>query len=181
MDEVTAFYLAQGISIITGVLAIILMQFKNMKMILLFQIIVNLLAGVNYLLLGGDTGAIVSVIAIIQSVVMFLYSRKKKAPQRFVIIIFILSYICASVYNIIVKTDPMEILPALAAVCFSASLVQQKPFLFRVWGALNPALWLPYDLYTASYVMFFVHLSILISSVVGMIRIDGIFKRKKNI
>ena len=55
MNYETAYLIAQLISVVTGVLAIILMQLKNMKTILLFQIIVNLLAASNYLLLGGDT------------------------------------------------------------------------------------------------------------------------------
>lgn len=181
MDPTVAFWLAQGISVITGILAIIMMQFKNMKTILLFQIIVNVTASLNYLLLGGDSGAIISALAIIQSVVMFLYNTKKRKPHIHVILGFIICYVDVSLFNIIVSGDPKEILPAMAAVCFSLSLVQSKPSAFRVWGALNPSCWLIYDLFTGSYVMFVVHLGILISSIVGMVRVDGIFKKKKKI
>ncbi|MBQ8408518.1 MAG: YgjV family protein [Clostridia bacterium] len=180
MDPQVAFYIAQGISVVTGVLAILLMQFKNMKTILLFQIIVNLLASSNYLLLGGDTGAIVSALAIIQSVVMFLYSQRQRKPHLAVIVGFICAYVACSTYNIVMTRDLMELLPAFAAVCFSVSLVQEKPSVFRIWGALNPSFWLAYDLYTRSYVMFCVHLGILISSVVAMVRLDGLFRIKGN-
>ncbi len=173
MDETTAFYLAQGISILCGIVAIITMQLKNMKTILVFQIIVNFTALLNYLLLGGNSGAMVSLLAIIQAVVMFLYSTKKRRPHLIVIIGFILGYAACSTYNIIVARDLLEILPAMAAFCFSISLVQEKPSVFRVWAALNPAFWLPYDFFTRSYVMLLVHLSILISSLVAMIRLDG--------
>lgn len=178
MDPQVAFYLAQGISVVTGILAIVMMQFKNMKTILLFQIIVNLTASLNYLLLGGDTGAIVSMLAIVQSIVMFVYNTKGIKPHLVVIIGFVLCYVACSAYNIIMTRDPMELLPAFAAVCFSVSLVQEKPAAFRIWGALNPSCWLPYDIYTASYVMFCVHLGILISSLVAMIRVDRVFKKK---
>lgn len=183
MNEEVAFYLAQGISVITGILAVVMMQFKNMKTILFFQIVVNLTASLNYLLLGGDSGAIASLLAIVQSTVMFFYNKKGKRPHLAVVIGFILCYAACSTYNIIIKSDPMEIFPALGAFCFSMCLVQEKSSIFRVWGALNPTCWLPYDLYTQSYVMFCVHLGILISSLVGMIRIDGFFgliKRKKS-
>ena len=179
MNYETAYLIAQLVSIVTGVLAIILMQLKNMKTILLFQIIVNLLAASNYLLLGGDTGALVSALAIIQSVVMFLYSRKKVKPHTVVVVLFIAAYLACSTYNIVVSHDPLELLPACAAVCFSVSLVQERPEIFRIWGALNPAFWSPYDLCTRSHVMFFVHLGILISSIVAMIRVDGVFKKFK--
>ena len=49
-------------------------------------------------------------------------------------------------------------------------------------GIIFDSFWFPYDLYTQSYVMFCVHLGILISSIVGMIRLDGFFgliKHKK--
>ena len=91
------------------------------------------------------------------------------------IIGFIACYVASSGYIIISKMDLMELLPALAAICFSLSLVQEKPSNFRIWGALNPSFWLPYDLYTQSYVMFCVHFGILISSIVGMVRLDGFF------
>ena len=181
MDPTVAFWLAQGISVITGILAIVMMQFKNMKTILLFQIIVNVTASLNYLLLGGDSGAIISALAIIQSIVMFIYNTKKRKPHIHVILAFIICYVDVSLFNIIVSGDLMEILPALAAICFSLSLVQTKPLAFRVWGALNPSCWIPYDFYTSSYVMFAVHTGILISSIVGMIRVDGIFRKKKKI
>lgn len=182
MDAELAFYIAQGISIVTGVLAIVMMQLKNMKTILLFQIIVNLMASFNYLLLGGDSGAFISLLAIIQSIVMFVYSAKKKKPHPAVLISFVASYVGISIYNIISSGEIIGILPALAAICFCMSLVQEKPSVFRVWGALNPSFWLPYDLLTRSYVMFFVHLGILISTIIAMVRLDGFFGliKKKN-
>ena len=82
MDEQTAFILAQCISVGTGILAIALKQMKTMKMILLFEVIVNLLASTNYLLLGGDAGAIVSVLAILHSFVMLTESSSRKPLAR---------------------------------------------------------------------------------------------------
>lgn len=179
MDPQLAFYVAQGISVFTGILAIIMMQLKNMKMVLLFQIIVNTTTLSNYFLLGGDTGVFVSVLAIVQSVVMFLYNRKQRKPHLGVVIAFIMAYACCSAYNISVSKQILDVLPACAAICFSVSLVQSRISAFRVWGALNPAFWLGYDLYTRSYIMFCVHLGILVSSVVAMIRIDGLFRRNR--
>ena len=178
MNPQTAFYVAQGISVLTGILAIIMMQLKNMKMVLLFQIIVNTTTLSNYFLLGGDTGVFVSVLAIVQSVVMFLYNRKQVKPHLKVVVAFVLAYASCSAYNIAVSKQLLDLFPACAAICFSVSLVQSKTSAFRIWGAMNPAFWLGYDLYTRSYIMFCVHLGILVSSVVAMIRIDGLFCRK---
>ena len=181
MDEQTAFILAQCISVGTGILAIALKQMKTMKMILLFEVIVNLLASTNYLLLGGDAGAIVSVLAILHSIVMLLHSKKEKTPHVAVTVAFMVAYTACSTYSLIAKSDVMEILPAVSAICFSMTLVQKLPFRYRLWSVANCVCWVIYDGYTASYVMLLVHFGILVSTVVAMVRIDGILKFiKKN-
>ena len=178
MPHEVAFWLAQGISVLTGILAIIMMQMKNMKTILLFQIIVNLTASLNYLLLGGDSGAFISLLAIIQSIVVFIFNTKNKKPHIAILIAFATGYVSISAYNIISSGEIIGILPAMAAICFCVSLVQEKPSVFRIWGALNPSFWLIYDLMTESYVMFCVHLGILISTIIAMVRLDGLFRKK---
>ena len=175
MNEELAFYLAQGISVFTGILAILTMQLKNMRTILFLQVVINLMASTNYLLLGGDSGAFVSLLAIIQSIVMYLYNKNDKKPQWWLTVLFVACYWGISAYNIVSSNEIMGILPAIAAFCFCMALVQEKAWIFRVWGALNPAFWVPYDFVTRSYVMFFVHLGIFISSVVAMVRLDGFF------
>ena len=177
MDPKLAFFIAQGISVVTGILAIAAMQLKNMKLVLTLQILINILASSNYLLLGGGAGALVSLLAVVCSVVMFFYNKKGVKPHLTVAIAFIAAYLACSVYNIIIVQNFMEIFPALAAVCFVISLVQTRTSSYRVWGALNPMFWLPYDFYTSSYVMSLVHLGILVSSLVGMLRLDR--KRRK--
>ena len=179
MDPILAFWLAQSISVIAGVLAVVMMQLKNMKLILLFQVLINLIASTNYLLMDGGSGMLLSLVAIIHAVVMFFYNTKEIKPHVPVSVGFILVYFACAIYNIVLTHDPMEILPAFAAFCFSMSLIQKKPSVFRIWCAFNPVFWVPYDLYTESYVMFLVHSGILISSIVGMIRLDGLFCKKR--
>ena len=67
------FYIAQAISILTALIAIASMQMKTMKSILITQITANLLAASTYFLLGGFSGAGISLIAIIQLIVMYFY------------------------------------------------------------------------------------------------------------
>ena len=178
MNPTLAFWLAQGISVIAGVLAVVMLQLKNIKLMLLFQVLINLIGSANYLLMDGGSGMILSLVAIVHAIVMYFYNVRKKKPHLPVSIAFILVYFACAIYNTVLTKDLMEILPAIAAFCFSMSLVQEKPSVFRIWILFNPIFWVPYDLYTESYVMFLVHSGILISSFVGMIRIDGLFKKK---
>ena len=174
MDAELAFYLAQGISILCGILAIIMMQMKKMKTILIFQIVVNLTASLNYLLLGGDSGALISLLAIIQAIVVFIFNVNKRKMPIALIVIFALGYVSISTYNIVSSGEIIGVFTALGAICYCMCLVQEKPSNFRIWAALNPAFWLPYDHITHS-VIFLVHSGILISSVIAIIRLDGFF------
>ena len=79
------FYIAQGISILTGILAAVMMQLKKMKVILLFQLAVNLLTALTYILLGGLSGGGICLIAILQSAVMFFYNKKAYKVDKIVI------------------------------------------------------------------------------------------------
>ena len=174
MDVQTAFWVAQGISIVTGILAIVLKQMKEMKKILILEVVANSLAMLNYIFVGGDSGWIVSGIAVLNAVVMLVYFMCNRKAPSVLVVVFLGIYIASSAVTLVVKGDFMELLPAFAAVCYSLSMMQKKPSNYRAWSALNPVFWMIYDIYTTSYVMFIVHLGIAVSTVVAMIRLDGV-------
>lgn len=169
------FYIAQAISILNGVLAVIMMQFTSMKKILVFQIICNLLTASTYFLLGGFSGAGICIIAIVQSVVMFIYNLKEMPPHKTVIAAFVLLYIgCSAIYY----KSFIDVCSALAAVCFALSIVQTKASLSRLWYIFNPLCWLIYDIYTKAYGNLVLHLVVFVSTFIGIIRND--VKREKD-
>ena len=163
------FYIAQGISVINGVLAVIMMQFKNMRHILIFQIICNLLTASSYFLLGGLSGAGICIIAIVQSVVMFIYNIKKVAPHKVVIAAFVLLYIGCSVFY---YRSFIDIFSAIAAVCFALSVVQAKASMSRLWYQFNPICWIIYDIYTMAYGNLALHIVVGLSTFIGILRND---------
>ena len=173
MDAQVAFWMAQGISIITGILAIVLKQMKEMKKILILEVVANSLATLNYVFVGGDSGWIVSGIAVLNAVVMLIYFLCNKKAPSFLVVVFLGIYITSSAVTLVVKCDFMELLPALSAVCYSVSMMQKKPSHYRAWSVLNPVFWTVYDIYTTSYVMSIVHFGIFVSTLIAMIRLDG--------
>ena len=162
-----SFYIAQGISVLTCLVAIIMMQCKSMTKILIGQITANLLTASTYFLLGGFSGAGICFIAIIQSVVMFFYSIKRIPPHRWVIGIFLALYIgcCAVCYR-----SPGDLLSAMAAICFAMSVVQIKPNLSRIWYLFNPLFWLCYDILTRAVGNLILHLVVFVATLVAIIR-----------
>ncbi|MBQ3075770.1 MAG: YgjV family protein [Clostridia bacterium] len=163
------FYLAQGISILTGIIAVVMMQFKDMKKILVGQILANLLTASTYFLLDGFSGAGISLIAIVQTVTMFLYNLKKHPPHRAVVVAFVALYIACSAFY---YRSPVDVFSALAAVCYAFSVVQTKSSLSRLWYLFNPLCWLIYDLSTRAYGNFLLHVVVFVSTLCAIFRND---------
>lgn len=163
------FYIAQAISVINGVVAVMMMQFKSMKKILIFQIICNLLTASTYLLLGGLSGAGICIIAIVQTVTMFIYNVRKVPPHRLVIALFVALYVGCSIFYF---KSFIDIFSGLAAVCFALSVVQTKSSRSRLWYVFNPLFWLIYDIFTRAYGNFALHLTVFISTFLAIIRND---------
>ena len=168
------FYIAQGISILTGVVAVVMMQFKEMKQVLLGQILANLLTASTYLLLDGFSGAGICIVAIVQSVTMFIFNLKKTPPQRGVIGAFIALYAACSAYY---YRSPVDLFSGAAAICYAFSVVQTKTSASRLWYLFNPLCWLIYDLFTRAYGNFLLHIVIFFSTLFAILKND--VKKKK--
>lgn len=170
------FILAQAISVVTTVVVVLTMQFKRMHMILLGQLLGNLLTAIPYFLLKGYSGAAICTLACVQTVVMFILERKGIRVPIWLLLAFVALYLGCAVYF---YQTPWDIVPALASLSYALSVAQQKPARSRLFYVFNPILWMIYDLSCKGYVSFGMHLFILISTVVAMIRIDKIFSRKQ--
>ena len=170
------FYIAQGISVLTALTAVLMMQFKSMKLILLGQIVANLLAASTYFLLDGLSGAGICFLAIAHTIVMFFYNRKNKQPHISITIIFILLYIACSIYYF---KSIIDIFSALAAICFAMSITQKEPAKSRLWYSFNPICWLIYSIFCRAYANCIMYCVIITSTFMAMVRVDGILKPKQ--
>lgn len=175
MDPQVAFWIAQGISFVTALAAILALQLKNMKGILTCQIAANILSASTYLLLGGLSGAGMGFIAAVQAIIIFVLKQKNIEPRFWMSLVFIAMFVGYLAWS---YRSPIDLLPMGAAVFYSLSISQKNPTLYRIYGTVNPTFWLAYDVFTLAYVNFFVHLGILLSGLVGLIRIDILGRRK---
>ena len=151
------------------------MQLKKMNAILICQLVANSLAALTYLFLDGKSGVGISIIAVVQTVVMFLIEKKGKKPHPVILGLFIAAY---AVYSILIFQNIFDLLPLCAAICFALGIAQKKPSAYRIFGAINPLFWLVYDVYTLAFVNIIMHSSIFISAMVGIVRLDIIGRRK---
>ncbi len=175
MDSQTAFWIAQSISIVTTVIAILCMQLKKMNWILVCQIASNFLAGLTYLFLDGKSGLGISILAVVQTIVMYVLQKREKDPHWIITAAFCASYVG---YSLIVYQNIFDLLPAAAAVFFALSVAQKNPARYRIFAAINPLFWIAYDIHTLAYIYILMHSGIFISAVIGIIRLDILSKRK---
>ena len=173
MNFDAAFFISQGISIVTAITSVVSKQLKTMKLILITEIMINLLVALSYILLdGGKSGAIVSVVGMVQSTLMLIYDRKGKRPHIAMILGFVALYLFLSLYK---NADALiNYFPAIAAACFALAIMSKKPKTYRIFILFDALFWLVYDICILSGNLL-VHSAVAISAIIGMIRLDGFF------
>ena len=169
------FILAQVISVLTTAFSVLSMQFKNVKPILLCQLMSNLLCSITYLLLGGFSGAAICLVAILQCIVSFVCNVKDIKPHWLLCVGFTAVYVACS---IVWAQSVADVFSAMGAVVFSIGMTQKKASVTRLWYAANPVCWMIYDVFTMAYGNLITHLIIFASTMAAIIRIDLAAYRK---
>lgn len=163
------FIAGQIVGIFVTIVSVISMQFKNMKHIVAAQMVANLLLMLNYLLLGGFSGAGVAIIATVQTVVVNILNSKKIKTPVFVTVAFMIMFLICSVLT---YSGPLDITVAVAALLFALAIVQEDASKCRKLSLGNSVLWLIYDIGTGAYTTILTHGILIVSIIVGMVRLD---------
>jgi len=167
--------IAHIISICNAVIAVLVMQLKSIKTILVGHITINLIGGISFFMLGGYSGASVCFVAIVQCAIMFLYDRKGSKPRFPVILAFMSAYVACAIIS---YQTPFDLLAALAALFFAFGVTRTTPAEVRRWNALNPLTWLAYDICIGAYGSIIMHGTIFLSIAIAIIRLDILPKRR---
>jgi len=76
------FYIAQAVGLVITGLAIAVQHFKKMQLIVWIEFLMNVLTAVQYGLLGGLSGAYVSIAAIVHTTALMLYDKFGDPEKR---------------------------------------------------------------------------------------------------
>ena len=161
--------IATIIGVFTTVAAVSGMQFKNMKYILISQLISNSLLVVQYILQGTVSGSGVVILGIVQVTIGYVLGRMNKAFPLYLTVLFIIGH---TVISIISYSVPYDILALIAAWIFAISMVQTNSSVCRALTIINLSLWLIYDFGTGAYSAVLTHAIILLLTAVAVIRLD---------
>ncbi len=166
-----AFYIAQGVGILSIGVSILLQQLKSVKHILIGNVAINLLGMLNYLLLGGLSGAWICVAASVQAVVIFFLNRSEngKNLRKWLMLLFCAIYI---VGTWIVYQDIGDLFSCVGALIYVASILQTNSMKYRFLSVPNAIVWIVYDIFTMAYTHLLSQTLKLCSAVIGILRLD---------
>lgn len=172
------FVIAQWVGILTTVIALVGIQFRKLNHILISQILTNLLSALSFFLLGGFSGAWICLVAILQTVVLFLFNRKPRKNERrkrtVLAVLFCLIFLAGTAY---VYHGWGDLVSGTCAVIFALAVVQEDADRFRGLFLVNGLLWMVYDLSTGAYTNLLLHGLSVVSTAVAIVRF---WRRKKS-
>ena len=145
------------------------MQFKNMNVILITQIISNSLLMSQYIIEGGFSAGGVVIVAIVQTVISFVLTRKGIDFPVWLTAIFMVAFL---VVTVIYYKGPLDILTCVAVWCFALAIIQKNSRICRAFSVANVTLWLIYDFGSASYSAAVTHIVVIAFLIVGICRLD---------
>lgn len=162
--------ISQILGIIVCLAAIVSMQFKNVKYVLICQLICNGLGALCYILDGGFSGCGIYIVATLQVLVYYILRCKQIEPHKMLSVCFGFAYLICS---LMLFKDYRDILSAIAALTCAAALAQSKSSVYRIIMFINGAIWLTYDITIgAAFGMAISHIVTTLSAAVGIIRLD---------
>lgn len=171
------FWLAQVISLIGIAINIACMQLKEKRRILFFLMITNFLFALNFALLQAYSGALICLVAGIQTFLTYTYQTKNKEFPKILIFVFlVISIVC----GLLSYETNLDILPMISSVLYTLSIIQKKEKHLRVISLLNILVWIIYDFIVGAVAAGISNVFLSISTIIAIIRYD-IIKQKNDI
>ncbi len=161
------------LGIITNAIGI---QLKNKKNILIAFMLANLFFGLSFLLLKGYSGAVICLVATIQTFIKYLFDKKNiKFPLYLIIVYIVIAIIC----GLFTYRGLIDILPVLCSVLYTLAIIQHKESNLRIITLVNIILWTIYDFVVGAYTAGINDVVLTFSTMIAIFRYD-ILSKKKN-
>jgi len=163
------FIVSQVFGIIVSLAVVISMQLKDVRNILICQLVCNGVGAISYILLDGFSGCGIYFVAFFESIIMYHYRRKDIKLPKWMACVFLLAFMCCSAITFNKLTD---LISAFAALTCALGIMQEKPSKYRIFMLMNGVVWMVYDGCVGAYTMMLSHVITVISSLTGILRLD---------
>ncbi len=165
------FIIGQFFSLVSLGVSIVIVQFKNVKYVLLGEILCNFTIALSYVFLGGLSGAWICIVGGVQALIIYLANKHDlaKGKRNILTVLFAAAYVIGTV---VVYRGWSDILSCACALLYIMAIIQTDSAKYRRFMAANSCLWIIYDFAVLAYVNIITHGMLLVSLIVAMIRLD---------
>lgn len=161
------YYIGQFLGIVVTIGAILTMQIKNKRPMLIVSAIVNVLSALNILLLDKfSSGVIICLVAVFQILFSLWHEKKGTEIPLAEKIVFLVLYISGGLLGF---EKPIDILSIIAAVLYMLAMIQKKEQNIRLFLLGNMATWTVYHTILGSTAVF-AQIAGIISSLIALYR-----------
>ena len=162
-----AYYIGQAIGVLVAIGAVVNLQLKKKRQMLLLSIVVNMLSALNILLLGqSGSGVVIMVVAIVQILFSLWHDKKDTDVTLIEKILFFILYVFGGA---LAYKSPIDLLSIVAAVCYMFAMFQKKEQNIRLFLLVNMSSWTVYFIVLKSTAVF-AQLAGIISSLIALYR-----------
>ena len=154
-----------GIAVTVG--AVVSLQLKKKRQMLIMSAVVNVLSALNIFCLSDSySGVIICLVAVLQIFFSLWHEKKNTEPKIPENIIFLILYIAGGAVGF---GSPIDILSIIAAVLYMLAMIQKKEQRIRIFLLGNMASWTIYHAYFGNSAIF-AQIAGIISSLIALFR-----------
>ncbi len=164
----TAFFIAQCIAVVICIIACASYFAKRKSVYLFLQLLVNLLYGTQYLLLGQLAGTVSNGVSSFKYV-YFIYKEKtgKENTKKELLVFLILSV----VLGVFAIDSWFSVIPIITSLLFTYAIWQESEIVLRAVVICCNIMWVIFNLFAGAYVSAAYALAEMVFAAVTMIKI----------
>lgn len=163
----------QILGLVVSLFAILSMQLKNVRYILVCQLLINGIGALTYVLQDGFSGCGIYLVALVQTVLYFVFRTKNITAPKMLAGVFAVLFVACSALT---YKGYADIISAVAAMTCALGIAQEKSSNYRICMLLNGLIWMAYDVTLGAYTMIISHAVTFLAALIGMISLD--FKKQ---
>lgn len=169
------FILAQICGVITLILTVVSVQFKEKEKFMICMMLANIVVAIQYFLLNALTGAVIAIINTIRCFVFYYYKKKDLKPSLIILIVF---EVIAVISGVITWQNMWSLIPTIVTLIYTYGLWQDNIKVIRITTIIVGFGWATYDVVVRAYVGALQETSQLISAIIALYRSKN--KEKEN-
>ena len=167
------FLVAQILGILSTVAAIMCVQARSSRGVLLGQILANGFSGLSYALLGSLSGAWVCILAAVHSVLIsFLRKLDISVRNKWILLFSVVFAVAYLVGSVITYTRWPDAISCICALLFVLTIAQEDASGMRNVMLVSMCLWVIFDISVCAYTNIITHGSTIASILAAKFRLD---------